>query len=121
MRPAVARGTSGRGPRVPGCYVSANARGVAELALACLERRDDVGIELRARRALDLVASGLPRPRRAVRALAHHRVERVGDRQDARAERDRLSGAKIRRAPARNARFAGRTYFWHPTPPSASA
>ena len=59
------------------------------------ERGDDLGVELRAGAALDLRDRFLERERRAVEAVGRHRVEGVGDEDDARAERDLLAGEAV--------------------------
>src|SRR4051794_3161189 len=61
---------------------------LAQLGLGVEERLDDVRIELPARLVEDLLASGVPAERPPVRAVARHRVERVGDREDPRSDRD---------------------------------
>ena len=55
---------------------------------ALVELAGDVGIELRVGAALDLGDRDLVRERAAVGAVAGHRVVGVGDRDDARHERD---------------------------------
>ena len=58
------------------------------------ERGDDRGVELRARAALEL-SSAASGERGRVRARARHRVERVGDGDDPRAERDVRPGQRV--------------------------
>ena len=65
----------------------------AELAEIREQREEDLGdarIELRSRAAVDLGQRFVPRQRAPVGAVARHRVERVGDGEHARLERDLL-------------------------------
>src|SRR5439155_6729262 len=72
------------------------AADLAQRALARAERVDDRGIELAAGLGEDLLAGRLPRAALAVRPVARHRVERVGDREDPRGERDLLAAEPVR-------------------------
>src|SRR6266576_145100 len=62
-----------------------------KLSLACTESTDDLRIELRTIVRKDLVGRLLPRERRSIRTVACHRVERVGQGEDPRAERDAVA------------------------------
>src|SRR2546426_91283 len=59
-----------------------------KLSLARAKRPDDLGIELSAVLREDLVRRLFPGQRRAIGTIARHRVERVGESEDARAERN---------------------------------
>src|SRR5438874_805321 len=63
-----------------------------ELTLACTESTDDSRVELGAVVREDLVHRLLPADRLSIGTIARHRVERVGEGEDARAERDPLAG-----------------------------
>src|SRR5882762_8266388 len=60
----------------------------AQARLLLAERLDDVRVELPPRLSLDLGDRLVPGEGRPVRTIARHRVERVGDREHARPERD---------------------------------
>src|SRR3990170_9130696 len=76
----------------------------AHLATECLERKDPLdrtdtaGAELRARLPAQLLERLVERTRRAVDARRQHRVESVGDVDDAGAERDLLAPPAVRGA-----------------------
>src|SRR5436190_5791750 len=84
----------GRGarPRKPGPLSGLRGRELversAEGGLAVAERFDDVRIELAPGEPRDLVDRFLPGPPGAIRPVTRHRVERVRDGEDARAERN---------------------------------
>src|ERR671925_143227 len=61
-----------------------------------LEGRDDVGVELRAGTPLELVNGVVVRQLAPVDALTRHRVIRVGDEEDAGAERNLLGAELVR-------------------------
>jgi len=60
---------------------------VAQLALALAEGVDHVGVELLARLRQDLVVRRRPAERATVRTIARHRIESIGNGEDARALR----------------------------------
>src|SRR5207249_2585219 len=66
-----------------------------ERALALAKRLDDVRVELLPRLGRDLLARSAPPDCAPVRPVAGHRVERVGDGEDARAERHVVSAEPI--------------------------
>src|SRR5439155_21514693 len=59
-----------------------------KLSLARAESSDDLRVELRAVMRENLVGRLLPRECRSIRTVARHRVERIGQGEDPRAERD---------------------------------
>src|SRR4051812_2672822 len=61
-----------------------------------LERADDLGVELCARAAADLVRGRLDRPRLLVRALMHENVEHVRDVDETALQRDVVAGQPLR-------------------------
>src|SRR5207244_13644067 len=63
-----------------------------ELPLACTESADDSRVELGAVVREDLVRRLVPTEGRSIGTIARHRVERVGEGEDARAEWDPLAG-----------------------------
>src|SRR4029078_5672970 len=72
----------------------------AQRGLTVGESVDDCRVELRARVSLDLADRVAPGTGGPVRAVARDRVERVGDGEDARAERDLASLEPVRVAAA---------------------
>ncbi len=67
------------------------AEDATQLPLAEAERLDDLRIELRAVLGEDLVGRMLPIEGAPIRAVAGHRVERIGQREDAGTQRDFLT------------------------------
>src|SRR5205085_8245060 len=67
----------------------------AKLLFAHRERAHDARIELAAGPAEDLFRRPIPVERCAVRPVARHRVERVGKREDTRADRDVVAGEPV--------------------------
>ena len=66
-----------------------------EVGLAGFEPVDDVGVELRTRTAADLLDRLVPADGFAVRPRVGHRIERVDDGEDSRAQRDALGGEPV--------------------------
>src|SRR5205823_7988561 len=85
IRRSLARGT---GAERSGCDYRQLLVRAPKLPLACAERPDDHRVELRAVLGEDLVRRFFPAERRSIRTIARHRVERVGEREDARTERN---------------------------------